>query len=47
MVNLDIQEEDMEKYLHPSMDDFGDPHKLMDAERAASLLQNAVETTIK
>ena len=43
MVNRDIQEEDMEKYLHPSMDDFGDPHKLMDAERAASLLQNAVE----
>lgn len=43
MVNRDIHEEDMEKYLHPSTDDFGDPHKLMDAERAALLLKNAVE----
>ena len=47
MVNRDIPEEDMEKYLHPSAEDFGDPHKLMDVDRAASLLQNAIKNNSK
>jgi single-stranded-DNA-specific exonuclease len=43
MVNRDIPEEDMEKYLHPSIEDFGNPHRLRDIDKAAELLQQAVK----
>ncbi len=38
MVNRDVPEEEMEHYLHPSLDHLHDPHRLKDVEKAVDLL---------
>ena len=43
MTNRGIAPEEMEGFLHPSMEILHDPHELKDADKAAGLIQNAVQ----
>ncbi len=43
LVNRDIPEEAMQRFLHPSLSDLHDPHLLKDVEKAVGLLKKAVE----
>ncbi|MCR5054090.1 MAG: single-stranded-DNA-specific exonuclease RecJ, partial [Lachnospiraceae bacterium] len=44
MVNRDVKEEDMEKYLSPSLDDLYDPHLMKDMDRAVELMTEAIDS---
>lgn len=43
MVNRDIQEKDMEKYLHAKLEDLHDTKKLKDGDRAVEIIARAIE----
>ena len=43
MVNRDIQEKDMEKYLHAKLEDLHDAKKLKDGDRAVEIIARAIE----
>ncbi|MDD6667910.1 MAG: single-stranded-DNA-specific exonuclease RecJ [Lachnospiraceae bacterium] len=44
MMNREIPREEMESYLHPKRSDLGNPHTLLDGDKAADILCHAIES---